>query len=487
MTNSNQAVWQKVLISWAAMLVGLGLLLAELLTGYLHHVVPQFVVWAISLLLLLISVWGMKTLLEQQSLARLRATRFAYRGKTSFGSRQQSHNLFRLPIEGQIYIAMLAIMLLGALFGKTNTLMLIFALMAGPFIVNGGVTFAMTRKLFLSRQLPKRLMVGEPTSIDITVSNKKRVIPSALITVEDQIVGPREQLTGKIVFAQVPAHASRKGQYQIRFMQRGRYRLGPVRVTSRFPLGIVERGQLVDIQDEILIHPRIGLLAQWWHRRSQEGSEASRFSKGNAGPHHDEFHRIREYRPGDELRSIHWKTSARRNELMVREYRQIRDQRLLLILDLWQDRQLSNSNNHAERNGESSVEQTALIENGVSLAATIGWKHTQECGVQQLDSICLGKDKLEWFGSRRGEQIHAWLDQLAIVEAGADYSPANIQEEILKHQSVSSRTVLITTRSKEDFMPDKNATGRDAVHAYHGLLIVEAAPEKTKDFFQQTS
>ena len=64
MTNSNQAAWQKVLMSWVAMLVGLGLLLAELLTGYLHHVVPQFVVWAISLLLLLVSVWGMKTLLE---------------------------------------------------------------------------------------------------------------------------------------------------------------------------------------------------------------------------------------------------------------------------------------------------------------------------------------------------------------------------------------------------------------------------------------
>jgi len=36
-------------------------------------------------------------------------------------------------------------------------------------------------------------------------------------------------------------------------------------------------------------------------------------------------------------------------------------------------------------------------------------------------------------------------------------------------------------------MSDKNATGNDAIHAYHGLLIVEAAPEKTKDFFQQTS
>ncbi len=484
MASSNPRNWRKILIPWAAMLVGLGLLLAELLTGYLHYVAARLIVWAVSFFLLLISVWGMKTLLEQQNFDRLSRARLAGRGRSSSGKfKQQAHNLFRLPIEGQIYIAMLAIMLLGALFGKTNTLMLIFALMAGPFIVNGGVTFTMTRKLYLSRQLPKRLMVGEPTSIELTIINKKKVFPSALITVEDQIIGPREQLTGKIVFAQIPAHSSRKGQYQIRFMQRGRYRLGPARVTSSFPLGIVERGQLVDLHDEILIHPRIGLLAQWWNRRVREGSEASRFSKGNAGPHHDEFHRIREYRPGDELRSIHWKTSARKNELMVREYRQMRDQRLLLILDLWQDRNSSSQN--YERNGDGVSDQIKLIENAVSLAATIGWKHIQECGVQQLDSVCLGKEKLKWFGSRRGEQVHAWLDQLAVIEAGADFSSEEVLEEIKKNQTASSRTVLITTRNKDDFMAEKNAGSNEAVHAHHGLLIVEAAPEKTKEFFQQ--
>ncbi len=487
MSNPHQTFWPKILISWAAMLLGLGLLLMELMTGFLHYIVPGFVVWTIYLVLLLTSVWGMKTLLERQNRSHLRSAGYGSRKKSIAGrlSQQQSHNIFRLPIEGQIYVVMLAIMLLGALFGKTNTLMLIFALMAGPFIVNGSVTFAMTRKLFLSRKMPRRLMVGEPTSIEITIFNRKRIIPSALVTIEDQIIGPREQLTGKIVFAQVPANSSRKGQYQIRFMQRGRYTLGPARITSRFPLGIVERGRLVELYDEILIHPRIGILAEWWHRRAHEGSEVSRFSKGNAGPHHDEFHRIREYRPGDELRSIHWKTSARRNELMVREYRQIRDQRLLLILDLWQDGK-SPEHVNTERNTDKADQQHALIENAVSLAATIGWKHIQECGIQQLDFICFGRDSLEWFGSRRGEQIHAWLDQLAIAEAGDHYSTANIKEEILKHQSASSRTVLVTTRSEEDITPEANGASSDAVHAYHGLLIVEAAPEKTKDFFQQT-
>ena len=480
MSISNKTSWPALLFSWAAMLLGLGLLVVELVTDVLHQLVPEFVIWGVYLLLLMTSVWGMKTLLEYQSSSRMPLRQ----GNSNASSltNQQSHNLFRLPIEGQVYIAILTVMLLGALFSKTNTLMLVFALMAGPFIVNGGVTYAMTRRLLLSRNLPRRLMVGEPTSIDITLFNKKRIIPSALVTVEDQIVGPREHLTGKIVFAQIPANSSRKGQYQVRFMQRGRYTLGPVRITSRFPLGIVERGRLVELQDEIFIHPRIGVLAQWWHRRVSQGDEASRLSKGKAGSHHDEFHRIREYRPGDELRSIHWKTSARRNELMVREYRELRDQRLLLILDLWQDETLRNGLS-ADLKKKATIEQDELVENAVSLAATIGWKHIQECGAQQLDFICLGAETLQWNGSKRGEQVHTWLDQLAIARPGRQFSSENIKEEILKRQTTSSRTVLVSTRSEEQLMLQANQPTGEAVH---GLLIIEAAPEKTKDFFQQT-
>lgn len=465
------------------MVTGLGLLLLELMTGFLHQLLPDIVLWGIYLFLLLISVWGMKILLEHQGQSRFQGGKKG--AKATSLLRQHSRNLFQLPIEGQVYVVMLTVMLLGALFGKTNTLMLIFALMAGPFIVNGGVTFSMTRRLFVSRKLPKRLMVGEPTSIEVTIFNKKRLIPSALITVEDKITGPRELLTGKIVFAQIPANSSRKGPYQIRFMQRGRYTFGPVRITSRFPLGIVERGLLVELHDEILVHPRIGVLEKWWHRQIHQGSESSRLSKGNAGPHHDEFHRIREYRPGDELRSIHWKTSARRNELMVREYQQLRDQRLLLILDLWQQ---APSNNGHSTNGErsNSFEQEELIENAVSLAATIGWKHIQECGVQQLDFLCFGSESQQWFGSRRGEQVHHWLDQLAIAQPGHQFSATNLKEEILNHQTAFCRTVLVTTRSEEDLMFEANGSKDEAVHAYHGLLVVEADPEKTKGFFQQT-
>ncbi len=460
---------QTLVAAWLAMLVAILVLLFEYTTGILQRLLPWPLLWGTYLTLLFSSIWGMKSLLEWQGPPSVDPA-----ARRNGGSRNRrnitTHNLWKLPVEGQMYVLMLIIMLLGALFGKTNTLMLMFALMAGPFIVNGGVTFAMTRRLLVHRHLPERLMAGETVSVDITLENRKRILSSCLLAIEDRIIGPRELLTGKLMFAQVPARQSRTGRYQARFMQRGRYQLGPARVVSRFPLGIVERGLQIEVYDEILVYPRIGILANWWKRRLSDGQETSRIAQGRSGAHHDEFHRIREYRPGDELRSIHWKTTARRNELMVREYRQHRDRRMLLILDL------------APLSDASEERQLEVVENAASLATTIGWGHIQECGSQHLDLLCFGTARTEWLGMSHGVDMYGWLDQLAEAEPGQQYSISTILEEANRRQSASTRCVIVTTRPESKFGSTGQAGGRDTP-ATTNIVVVEADPAKTAEFF----
>ncbi len=480
-TQYRPSILPMLLLSGLAMAIGMGLLLVELTTGLFHRSLPKVLLWFVYLGLLLVSVWGMKSWIELQSelWSRWRPA-IPLLNRRHSKAPAQSHNLFRLPAEGQIYVLMLAIMLLGALFGKTNTLMLIFALMAGPFIVNGGITFGMTRRLDLARALPRRIMLGEPASVDITLWNRKRFVSSCLISVEDRIIGPRELLNGKLMFALIPARRTRTGRYQVRFMQRGLYQFGPARVTSRFPLGIVERGRQIETYDEVLVYPRIGYLANWWLRRLTDGNEASRTAQGQSGAHHDEFHRIREYRQGDELRSIHWKTSARRNELMVREYRPNRDRRLLLVLDLWQPAQLQRESlirQHRER-----------VELAVSLAATLGWTYLQECGSQQLDYIGFGDERREWLGSQRQQSSEQFLDQLALAEPGASPDLEHLEAEIHSRQSGSTRCVLITTRDRKQFQSSLSVspTGQETENAssWQNLTILEANPSTVAEFFQ---
>ena len=91
MSISNKTSWPALLFSWAAMLLGLGLLVVELVTDVLHQLVPEFVIWGVYLLLLMTSVWGMKTLLEYQSSSRMPLRQ----GNSNASSltNQQSHNL----------------------------------------------------------------------------------------------------------------------------------------------------------------------------------------------------------------------------------------------------------------------------------------------------------------------------------------------------------------------------------------------------------
>ena len=55
------------------------------------------------------------------------------------------------------------------------------------------------------------------------------------------------------------ASSQSSGRYQARLMQRGKYEFGPLRLATRFPLGLVDRSLIFDVRNEVLVHPRIGL------------------------------------------------------------------------------------------------------------------------------------------------------------------------------------------------------------------------------------
>src|SRR5690606_13519732 len=93
---------------------------------------------------------------------------------------------------------------------------------------------------------------------------------------------------------------------------RGRYALGPLKVTTRFPLGLVRRTVVHQVNDEIIVYPRIGQLTPAWKERLQSTYHGSRPVKRQQGLMEGDFHALRDYRHGDAKRWIHWRTTARR-------------------------------------------------------------------------------------------------------------------------------------------------------------------------------
>jgi len=145
----------------------------------------------------------------------------------------------------------------------------------------------------------------------------------------------------------------------------------PTGVRTGFPFGLVERCLSAEAEKEFVVLPRLGRLHRGALRRMLfHGSPSVGQSRTNPRRHpaaQSDFHGLRAFRSGDSPHWIHWRTSARLGELMVREFEETPNDNLTILLDAWLP---------------ANVEQNAQnrLEHAVTLAATICWEWCREPG-----------------------------------------------------------------------------------------------------------
>ncbi len=244
-----------------------------------------------------------------------------------------------IPREGLVYLAIMLLLAVGGLAGHSDMLLLVFGLMAGPWIINGALVSLALRGVSVERRTAGRVTAGQTMPVHLIVRNSKSLLSSWMLDVRDDITEAdnRSQTAagaGIVTFARLPPRSSRTGVYEAVFHQRGRYRLGPLRVSSRFPLGIGERAQILPDFAAVLVRPRLVTLKETSVRDLYDQVESPVRKSLSRGLFDDDFHRIRDFRSGDSPRSIHWRSTARRGRLMVQEFQQNRESDLFVILDL---------------------------------------------------------------------------------------------------------------------------------------------------------
>lgn len=105
-------------------------------------------------------------------------------------------------------------------------------------------------------------------------------------------------------------------EYELTYEGRGVHRLGPVSVTVRDVLGLVERSFETPLYHETVAYPRVYDLA------GATRTELAMLAGSALDREREEFDRLREYEEGDSLRDVHWKSSAKRpqDDLVVKEF-----------------------------------------------------------------------------------------------------------------------------------------------------------------------
>ncbi|MEE9392551.1 MAG: DUF58 domain-containing protein [Planctomycetota bacterium] len=186
--------------------------------------------------------------------------------------------------------------------------------------------------LSLSQSAPKYAFEGDLVVIRVTLRNEgRRCLGNPRFS---EIFTPEDGAQKDIVFPQrIYAGEQIERQYEARCLSpRGRYRYGPSVLRISDPFGWFEIQARLETFTTIIIYPSLVNFGLDQQRAGSARHAVSEILRAGPGESSD-FWSLRDYRPGDSPRRIHWPTSARRGDLVVREMARPSSGDLTIFLD----------------------------------------------------------------------------------------------------------------------------------------------------------
>jgi uncharacterized protein (DUF58 family) len=300
---------------------------------------------------------------------------------------------WRLTSEGLLWL-LTAVLLLGiGLFKNINLLALLGNVLLVLLVLNALVAGRRLGRLEARRHVGELIFAGSGTKVELRVRNLSGRARWG-VRIEDS--GPAHALGW--YFDRLEGQASRVCRGEVVLPRRGWYDWGPIVATSGYPFGLIRRRVVLVPGMRVRVLPRPGRLIRDRLRQQLRGVDPRGERVRRRGWRDEaaqaDVHGLRPFRPGDSPRWIHWRTSARRGELMIREMEDVPGDDLVLVLD----------NDPAE---------PEHFEEAVRLAATIVWEWCRRRG----DRLILAAGGAVLDGVSGPEHALRLLECLAEVQA----------------------------------------------------------------------
>ncbi|MFM8573492.1 MAG: DUF58 domain-containing protein, partial [Pirellula sp.] len=263
----------------------------------------------------------------------------------------------RLTREGWQFCFMIAFILLGAALRNANLLVILAGTLIGMMWVQWRVCSRTLSNLLVHRRFPRTIQARRPFEIELNLNNPKSWLGAWLVLVQDRLVyAPLQKSIHsasqsiQLLFLSVPPKSSRSQAYQCLAQRRGRYQWLGLEMTTRFPLGLMKAFLPQKSTLYLIVHPAVGKLSPNWNELFRKRDSGNRQRQVRAMSDEGDFFGLRAYRSGDSKRWIHWRSSARRDELVVKQFQQPENQELVILLDLV----------GSGTNGDLPIEDTAV-------------------------------------------------------------------------------------------------------------------------------
>ncbi len=219
--------------------------------------------------------------------------------------------------------------LLGWLFGQPELSAVGMAAVAAVGIA-ALVVRAAPLRLEVSRSIrPGRLAVDDPCQVVLRVRNVARVRSPVLALRDD--VGPFGEAS--LQLAPLASGATRDAAYVFPTHRRGMHTVGPLGVDIEDPFGLVRSSTVQPGVRTVIVLPRTWTLSPLPPAPGDEPERGIRALTSNSTVD-EEFAALRPYQPGDDIRRIHWRSSARLGSPVVRQFDQPWQHRTTVLVDV---------------------------------------------------------------------------------------------------------------------------------------------------------
>ena len=285
---------------------------------------------------------------------------------------------------------------------------------------------------------PGRVFVDESATVELSVRNVGwRTSPVVRLT--DPVAGTiGATLSVAPLARRREAHAS----YRLPSERRGHVQIGPMTAERRDPFGLATHRFTIAGVSDILVYPRWQVL-DFPDRWNGPGPLAQLLRRRMLARSTDEFHSLRNYAPGDDLRRVHWKQSARSEDLKIKETDPTAVQRIAVLLDV-----------------ESSNYDAASFEEAVSAAASFVLS-ADRAGFKVHASTTA-------ISAQPSEDLEGYLETLALATPSTSRATSQAVADVARWLE-GGMVVVVTGRSNPDALAAiRNAApGSDA-----GILVL---------------
>lgn len=294
---------------------------------------------------------------------------------------------------GFVFLGVTVLFGVAAINTGTNLLYLILAMLLSLIVLSGILSELVVTGLRISRRLPPYVFAGEEFRVGVALANPRRATPSLALEIRESSGlfggGPGAGADGEgpaaFVFRLDPGER-RVVSYAATLPRRGVYPLTGFTIATKFPFGFFVKFKRAELPAEIVVYPAPRELAPETVRALGQAQDAPRPRMFHHSP--DEFRATRDYRLGDNPRWIHWRSTARRRRLVVKEFEPRATRTSAVVLDA-----------DPGESGREEAAARAALDRGTTLAASLV-EHLTRLG-ERPELVIAGAEVVR-FGARSG-------------------------------------------------------------------------------------